>query len=67
MPYIEAPYDLSEHIGDICTNEYVKLKSNRQEVVEEPDHQSLFNKDTANRYRFNESFLPERYGIRYDS
>ena len=56
--FIEAQtYDLSELIGDIHTNEFLKLKTKLHEVVEDNDHQLLFHKDSLHRYRFDESVL----------
>ena len=56
--FIEAqPYDLSEIIGDIHTNEFPNLKSKLHEVVEDHDRQLFFQKDSLHRYRFDESVL----------
>ena len=56
--FIEAqPYDLSELMGDIRTNEFEQLKTKLKGVVDNHDHQLFFQKENLHRYRFDESVL----------
>ena len=56
--FIDAqPYNVSDLIGDIRTNEFSKLKTRLNEVVANHDHQLFFHKDNLHCHRFDKSVL----------
>ena len=63
---IDSPVDISEHLGDIRSNEFDQLKAKLGTIVEDPECELYFHKDSVHRYRLDESALPNGavYGMK---
>ena len=64
--YIELPINITTHVGDIGIKQFEEFKRRICILVEEKEYGLYFHKDSANKYEFDESSLPNGgiYGLK---
>ena len=64
--YIESPIDITTHVGDIRIKQFEALKRQICILLEEKENGLYLHKDSANKYEFDESSLPNGgiYGLK---
>ena len=54
---IEAPIDISQHIGQLTSKGYNLLKTKINDIVKDPEYNMFFHRDRDHIYHFDESAL----------